>query len=192
MSETDKIFHYFNNEFPFNKEGLLEFIASFEVRRYRKGDLLLKSDQVEKQLRFLDQGFVREFYAGVDGKEMNINFYVKTGFITDFSSFTKDSKTKKYQECLSNVEVRVLPKSQFLEFLEKYQCGKLFLDSIFQRIIEKKEEEEYKHLTKTPEDLYLDLMNTKANWLQKIPQYHIASYLRVTPETLSRIRQRIS
>ena len=55
---------------------------------------------IEKELRFLDQGIIREYYA-TNNKEKNINFYTNSGFITDFSSFTNTSETKKYQECLS-------------------------------------------------------------------------------------------
>ena len=55
-----------------------------------------------------------------------------------------------------------------------------------------KENDEFNHFVNTAEELYLDIMKTKPNWLLHIHQYHIASYLGITPETLSRIRKRIS
>lgn len=190
MSAKDVIFQYFLNEFPFNREGLKEFVDSFERKIFKKGDLILEQGHTESNLRFLHQGTVREFYGG-EGKEFNINFYTNQEFVTDFHSFTKSIPTKKYQQCLTKVEILVLPKQQFLEFLDKYSCGKGFVDEMFQKIIEQKEQEEYNRLTQTPEEMYLCLSKTKPQWLQKVPQYHIASYLRITPETLSRIRQRI-
>ena len=59
-------------------------------------------------------------------------------------------------------------------------------------LLKQKEMLEYNRITKTPDDLYKDLLVYKPHWLQNIPQYHIASYLTITPETLSRIRKRIS
>ncbi|MEQ9166519.1 MAG: Crp/Fnr family transcriptional regulator, partial [Fulvivirga sp.] len=47
------------------------------------------------------------------------------------------------------------------------------------------------HITKSPEQRYLKLLNERADLLQRVPQYHLASYLGVKPESLSRIRKRI-
>lgn len=191
MTETSKLFLFFNNEFPFNKEGLVEFVNTFVIKSYKKGEIILKNGNTENELRFLDHGIIREYYASND-KEKNINFYTDTGFITDFASFTHSTATKKYQECLTNVDLRVLSKEKFLKFTNQYNCGKLFIETIFQRIVVNKETEEFNHFVNTAEELYLNIMKTKPDWLLQIPQYHIASYLGITPETLSRIRKRIS
>lgn len=51
---------------------------------------------------------------------------------------------------------------------------------------------DYNSITKTPDELYKELLIYKQEWLQSIPQYHIASYLNISPETVSDIRKRIS
>ena len=89
------------------------------------------------------------------------------------------------------MELRVLSKEKFLSFTNQYNCGKLFIETIFQRIVIQKETEEFNYFVKTAEELYLDIMKSKPDWLLKIPQYHIASYLGITPETLSRIRKKM-
>jgi CRP-like cAMP-binding protein len=185
MKETDKISLFFSNEFPFNKEGLAEFVNTFVKKSYKKGRIIL-----ENELRFLDKGIIREYYSTKD-KEKNINFYTDPIFITDFSSFTNSTTTKKCQETLTDVDLRALSKEKFLNFTNHYNCGKLFIETIFLRIVVNKENEEFNHFVNTAEELYLDIMKTKPNWLLHIPQYHIASYLGITPETLSRIRKRI-
>ena len=85
MKEKDKLFLFFSNEFPFNKEGLEEFINSFTLKHYTKGHILLKNGKTENELRFLDEGVVREYYSN-ESKEKNINFYLDCEFITDFYS----------------------------------------------------------------------------------------------------------
>ena len=190
MTEADKLSLFFSNEFPFNKEGLEEFVNTFVIKSYKKGEIILENGTTENELRFLDQGIIREYYAA-NNKEKNINFYTNSGFITDFSSFTHSTATRKHQECLTDVDLRILSKEKFLTFTDQYKCGKLFIETIFQRIVVNKESEEFNHFVNTAEELYLDIMKTKPDWLLQIPQYHIASYLGITPETLSRIRKRI-
>ena len=190
MTETDRLSLFFSNEFPFNKEGLEEFVHTFVIKSYKKGEIILENGNTENELRFLDQGIIREFYA-TNGREKNINFYTNASFITDFSSFTHATPSKKYQECLTDVHLRVLSKEKFVTFTNQYNCGKLFIETIFQRIVVNKEIEEFNHFVNTAEELYVDIMKNKPDWLLQIPQYHIASYLGITPETLSRIRKRI-
>jgi CRP-like cAMP-binding protein len=186
----DNLIQFFSNEFPFNTDGLAQFVQSFERITYKKDTLLLEIGEPERFLRFLDEGIVREYYAH-DGKEKNIDFFVQAEFITDFNAFVTEKPSRKYQECLTNVSVRILSKEKFMSFLAQYSCGKLFIDEIFQRIIAKKEKQEFQQFLNTAEENYLELLRHKSAWLQKIPQYHIASYLGITAETLSRIRKRI-
>ncbi len=191
MDEFDEISKFFQTEYPLNQNGLRELLSLFRKFTYRKGTQILQADQEEKQLRFLNKGVIREYYASSE-KETNINFYTKPQFISDLSSFINDTNTKKYQESLTAIEVLVIEKKAFRELLQRYECGKSFIDLSFQKLLKHKELLEFNRITKTPDELYKELFIYKPNWLEKIPQYHIASYLNITPETLSRIRKRIS
>lgn len=191
MYENTRLWTFFESNFPINKEGLEELFLSFKCEKFKKATLILRTCQTENHLRFLNHGVVREYYTSEE-KETNINFYDEGEFISDFLSFCNNIKSKKNQECLTNVEILTLDKSKFHKLLEKYECGKSIVDITFQQLLEKKESFEYNRLTKSPEQLYQQIIDYKPKWLMKIPQYHIASYLGVTPETLSRIRKRIS
>ncbi len=186
----DQLYEFFIREFPFNKEGLQCFIDSFETKTFKKDSFILENGNSERQLRFLDEGIVREFYAH-NGREKNIDFFIEPCFVTDFYSFITDKSSRKNQQCLTNARVRVLSREKFHFFLKEYHCGKLFVEEIFERIIENKEQNALKQFINTPDDNYLDILKNKPLWLQLIPQYHIASYLGIAPETLSRIRKRI-
>ncbi len=190
-TKTIEISKFFETKYPLNKDGLADFFSLFKIEVYKKGSIILKANQEEKTLRFLNSGVIREYYTGPE-KETNINFYTQPQFITDLSCFNDNSKTKKNQECLTKIELLSIDKKAYLELLQKYKCGQSFMDGSFLQLLKNKELLEYNRLTKTANELYLDLLISKPNWLEKIPQYHIASYLNITPETLSRIRKRIS
>lgn len=189
--ELNEISTFFETEYPLNKDGLRKLLSLFKLKNVKKGTQILKAGTEEKALRFLNKGVVREYYATSE-KETNINFYTKPQFITDLSSFNTNSKTKKYQEALSDIELLAIDKNDFRKLLNEYDCGKSFIDLSFQRLLRNKELFEYNRITKSPEELYNELFIYRQSWLEKIPQYHIASYLNITPETLSRIRKRIS
>ncbi|WP_405207228.1 Crp/Fnr family transcriptional regulator [Aquimarina sp. LLG6339-5] len=189
--ELKEISSFFKTEYPLNKDGLRKLLSLFKLEKIKRGTQLLNAGTEEKKLRFLNKGIIREYYA-TSVKEININFYIEPQFITDLTSFNTNSKTKKYQEALSDVELLAIDKSSFRKLLNEYDCGKSFIDLSFQRLLRNKELFEYNRITKSPEELYNELFTYRPNWLEKIPQYHIASYLNITPETLSRIRKRIS
>lgn len=191
MSDLKQITSFFETEYPLNQEGLRELLTLFKKEVIAKDTIILKADSEEKQLRFLNYGVIREYYATTK-KETNINFYTKPQFITDLSSFNNDLKTKKNQESLTEIELLSVDKNAFRALLKKYECGKSFIDLSFQKLLKHKELLEYNRVTKTADELYKELFIYKPDWLEKIPQYHIASYLNISPETLSRIRKRIS
>lgn len=191
MNPHEILFHYFKEMYPANKDGLSNFINAFNVVTLKKNSILLSPHCKDNKLRFLTSGIIREYYAN-DNKEININFYTKPSFITDFSSFDHDQVVNKWQQALTDIEILVLDKSDFNELLIKYPCGKSFLDKIFRDLIDYRELLDFNRLTKSPEDLYQCILNNNKEWLNKIPQYHIASFMGISPETLSRIRHRIS
>lgn len=189
--ELKEISLFFETEYPLNKDGLRKLLSLFKLEKIKKGTQILNAGTKEKKIRFLNKGVVREYYA-TSNKETNINFFAEPQFITDLSSFDANAKTKKYQETLSDVELLVIDKKTFKELLAEYDCGKSFIDLSFQRLLKNKELFEYNRITKSAEELYNELFIYRPNWLEKIPQYHIASYLNITPETLSRIRNSTS
>ena len=77
MIETDKLSLFFSNEFPFNKEGLEEFVHTFVVKSYKKGEVILKNGNSEKELRFLDRGIIREYYASNDREKISIFIQIR-------------------------------------------------------------------------------------------------------------------
>ncbi len=191
MNSRQAMTQFFNTDYPFHQEGLTALIAAFEEKELPKHTLLLEEGGYEDRLRFINHGVVREFYRS-DKKEINIDFYTKPMFITDFSSFMHHTRTKKNQENITPIQYLELGREKFLQLLQQYSCGTSFIDQVFQKILKHKEVFEYNRMTKAPEELYHELQVYKPHWLQQVPQYHIASYLGITPETLSRIRRRIS
>lgn len=76
MEQFTEISKFFKTEFPLNQHGLDELFSLFKVEKHAKGSILLQENSKEKQLRFLNNGIVREYYANKE-REINIYFYTK-------------------------------------------------------------------------------------------------------------------
>lgn len=191
-SDTALLRNYLSKNFPIENPGREEFVNLFEKRTYKKKDLLLTNGKVDKELRFVNKGFIREYFMNPHN-EVNINFYSEGHFSTDFISYHASTPSLKNQECLTEVELLVASKEKCDLLNESnYSEGQLFLETSFKRVLRANEIREFQISTNTPDVLYREIMKKHPKWLLNIPQYHIASYLRITPETLSRIRKRIS
>ena len=81
---------------------------------------------------------------------------------------------------------------RFGELVDRFPCGGDFVERSLRRRLRAKEAFVRDRHTNTPEALYRELRAERPAWLREVPQYHIASYLGVAPETLSRIRRRTS
>ncbi|MGL4993858.1 MAG: Crp/Fnr family transcriptional regulator [Bacteroidales bacterium] len=190
VSQYEVLREYFREYFPLSNDGLDDFISSFDVKCYKRGELLLSPERADSSLRFITNGSIREYYMS-DYKEVNINFFIKPEFITDICSFNSNLKSHKWQEALSDVYILSMDKSRFDVMISKYPCGRLFFESLLQRMMQMREVIEFNRLTKSPEELYKCILENNAEWIHCLPQYHIAMFIGVTPETLSRIRKRI-
>ena len=166
-------------------------LASFPTKTLKKGSIILNPQTVESQVKYLVSGIVREFYV-TDKKELNLDFYEAREFVTDCVSLHNAIQSRKWQECLTEVNIKMIPRAQFDLFLSQHEGVDASFRSAFLGILTQRESREFSRLTKEPEELYKELLETKPSWIQNIPQYHIASYLNISPETLSRIRRRIS
>lgn len=182
---------FFETHFPFNKMGLDELINSFQDVHFPKGKIILQPNRIENELTFISSGIIREYYS-TDSKEININFYSEMEFSSDLYSFYTRTKTKKWQECITDISAKSLTYENFGSLLEKFGCGKDIVAKSMEKLIKRKEKLEFIRTTKNTEELYKEILIKKPNWLKHIPQYQLASFLNVTPETLSRIRNRIS
>ena len=145
--------------------------------------------EVSQKLLFIEKGVFR-YYLLHDGKDYSKDFAIDcyNPFCTGYSSFI-------YQEP-SLINIEALEESVVLEWNVKY-INKLFrtypwilfakkmADSLYRR----KEKREVSFLKDSAETRYNELLNEYPELIQRVPQYHIASYLGIAPESLSRIRR---
>ena len=119
-------------------------------------------------------------------------FFFDNDFISSYTSFLTNEKSKAYIQALENTSITLIHKDKLSQLYQKnskfQQLGRMFTEHLFMLVSEKYED----LLLKSPEERYLNLIENRSNVIQNIPQYMIASYLGITPEALSRIRKRLT
>ncbi len=160
------------------------------IERYTKGTLLLAEGQMARESWLVIQGCVRVFRK-VDGTDRTVAFY------TEFHpaippTYGTDTPSPVAFECLEDVLASANTREEEERGLAEYPAFESVCRVLGEALMTRLQETHVDVLTRTPEQRYLDLVARRPDLLQRVPQYHIASFLGIQPETLSRIRRRIT
>lgn len=160
-------------------------------RKLKKGEVLLKENQVCNEIYFIKKGILRSYFFNHQGDEITNCFAFENEFMASFSSFITQKAAEENIQALVDTELQIISR----ESLEKlYKLG-----IHWQEIGRKLTEIEYVTLQKrmisfqklSGSQRYEELYKNHQKYLQLIPLQYLASYLGVTPRHLSRIRKAI-
>lgn len=174
-----------------NEEEAKAVTECIPIKTFEKGHILLREGQVSNESYFNIQGLVRKYYL-VDGEEKTTEFYVEKDAISSLQSYNLKVPSNHYLECIEDCRLAILSRDKEQELFERV--------AEFESICRVSVEEELgayqdklaQFMISSPEKRYLDFMENRPDLLQRVPQYYLASYLGVKPESLSRIRKRIA
>jgi CRP-like cAMP-binding protein len=174
-------------EKSFAEKLILSFNEIGEQKILSKGDLLLKEGDIEKNLYLVQTGAIRVFYLS-EFEEQTIRFGYKGSLINSLSSFIRAAPSEFYIEAIRKSVIKIISKDNLLKLVHENeeslrQYIKLLEISITQQI-----DREIDLLISSPSERLKRVLERSPNLFQEIPLKYIASYLRMTPETLSRIR----
>lgn len=175
----------------FSENDLAAFLSGIKTRDFSAGDLILSPGQLENYLSFVNTGIVR-YYVLTNDKEVTFDFAFKNTFYCAYDSFYRRTKTEVYVEALTNCSLYSISYVDLQQLYEKCETAKKIGRTATEYLLDRKVKRELDLLTKTPQGRYEKLLSEQPKYIQEIPLKYLASYLGVVPETLSRIRKRIS
>ena len=170
-------------------EGMEELISKFKQKTLKKGELLLLQGQVCKKIYFVTKGCLRLYYIAND-VEITVWFSFENNSAIELSSFLSGEPSDYFIEAIEESEILSLHKSELTSLYKKHpemeKIIRAFWEDVILNLLKR-----FTALQKdSAEKRYLDLMN-QPNYLQRVPQKYLASYIGVTPTSLSRIRRNI-
>ncbi|REG87885.1 Crp/Fnr family transcriptional regulator [Winogradskyella sediminis] len=153
----------------------------------RKEYLKVKGS-IDTNLYFVVSGSLR-IYVLEEFEENIIRFAYKNNFIASLDSFISEKPSDLYIQAIKKTELKVIKKSTFMNFVESSKEHTKIWQLILGDLIFQQMERERDILTSSPLERYKRVLARSPQLFQEIPSKYIASYLRMTPETLSRIKK---
>ncbi len=205
----DAIFHFGITTFPlkliFKMEQLLSNISTYyqiskaaeeklvdalERKIIAKNELLLTEGQVCRHLYFLEKGALRGYY-NVDGKEITHWFGFENDFVTSFFSFTTGKPSVENIQLLEGSILWCISKNKLTNLFNEYHEIERLVRIAYEKYYIRLEERFVNAHFKTAKELYENLVQETPHIIEKVSLGYIASYLGISQETLSRIRNQL-
>ena len=161
----------------------------FEAKKLRRNQFLLNEGDVCTHIGFVNSGCLREYTIDNKGTEHIVQFAIEDWWVSDLNSFLSGKPAEYNVDALQDSEVLLLEKSARDVMLDK--CPKM--ERFFRLLIEANHVATHQRiadsLSASAEERYLKFIKTYPKLFETVPQNQIASYLGITPQSLSRIRK---
>ena len=164
----------------------------FKPKKLRKKQFLLHEGEVCKNIGFVNSGCLREYTIDNKGSEHIIQFAIEDWWISDPNSFLSGFPSTYNIDALEDSEVLLLEKSEREKLLDSCPKMERFFRILTEANFVATQRRISDSLSTTAEERYLKFVKTYPKLIEQVSQNHIASYLGITPQSLSRIRKELT
>jgi CRP-like cAMP-binding protein len=160
----------------------------FIPKKLRKRQYLLQEGDVCRYTAFVEKGMLRMFSVDEKGNEPILQFSFEGWWLADLYSFLTDEPSNYNIEAIEECELLLITKPSWEILLEKVPAFERYFRILIQNSLIATQRRLMSSISETAEEKYTKLINNFPGCMQRVPQHMIASYLGITPETLSRVR----
>lgn len=160
----------------------------WEERSFNRNEMLIQPGMVENNIYIIMSGAIRAFYVS-EFEEHTIRLAYQGSIFTALDSFISGKPTELYLQCIRESTARAIKKSAFMNFIHASSNRMMAYQKLLEEFVLQQMEREIDILTYSPTERYNRVLARSPRLFQEIPSKYIASYLRMTPETLSRLKK---
>jgi CRP-like cAMP-binding protein len=157
-----------------------------------KGRIILSAGQSVPYQYYVYSGCLRTYYLDNSGKEHTIQFAIKDWWISDYTAFFTGGQSILYIECIQEAEIYQISKVSMENLYKEVPVIETFFRVKMERFFASFQKRILSDLAMSAKDKYNRFIRTYPQIEQIIKNYHLASYLGITTESLSRIRKELS
>ncbi len=174
------------------KNEVTQCSSFYETKSVAKNEFLLKDGEVCNATYFVEKGLLRMYSIDKNGKEHIIQFAPEKWLISDRSSLYFNEKSNYYIEAVEESEILLLKNDFFKNMGLHFPKTAEKNDLLLQKHIRNLQNRVNSLLAETAEERYMNFIKMYPDILLRVPQWMVASYLGITPESLSRVRKELA
>jgi CRP-like cAMP-binding protein len=183
-----KLENFIKSVTELSDNALEEMLDSFKKVDYPKGTQLLDRGKTCQKLFYLEKGLARSYYYNEKGKDITVWFFTDNNIMVSAESFFQQKSSLYDMELLEDSNLYYITFDQLQSLFNKYHCierfGRLLAIKLLTQVVDKLNAVQFQ----TAKERYQFLIQKYPDIAYRAPLGHIASYLGITQETLSRIR----
>lgn len=187
-----KLIKYLSSNLDIKEDEVLSIIEDYPIKKVEKDDFLLRENEYCKHTFFVEQGLLRQYSIDNKGKEHTISFAPENWFVSDRESIYFDQSSPYYIQALENSEIVMIDKGFIKMLSEKIPSFTSFNNRLLHNHIRQLQNRINLLLSASAEERYLEFVEMYPDILLRVPQTMVASYLGITPESLSRVRKELA
>ncbi len=172
-------------------DELEKAVRIFRPMQLNKNSFFVMAGDVPDNVGFLLSGILRFFYVDEDGKEYTKSFCEENNVVAALSALLLNEPARYFIQALESSSLLVAPYTAYQELLAGHRCWQILDHKFTQALFIKKEKREAELLLDDAETRYLSFLAEFPELNKRLKQHYIASYLGITPVTLSRIRSKL-
>jgi CRP-like cAMP-binding protein len=172
-------------------EEFEEIKKFFNTTEVIKKENLLVEGQICRHNYFVLNGLLRKFYINEKGVEQTTEFAIETWWLTDNFAYENQVPTEFYIQAVEKSTILYITQEQQEKLLEEFPAMERYFRFIYQRAYAAAQKRIKFLFSLSKEEFYFQAVKNHPHFVQRVPQYLIASYLGFTPEYLSEIRKKI-
>ena len=177
---------------PFTDEEFDELCSMVKITHLKKHDFLFQEGEIDRYLAYVNKGCVRYFMVDVNADEHTIYFAMENWWIGDMQSFFSETPSPYTMQALEDSEIFAFSREHFQHAIDNIKPFGVFFKTVVPRSYAAMQQRFTRTLADSAEERYLALLKKQPQIFQRVPQYLIASYLGIKPQSLSRIRKKLS
>lgn len=183
---------YLEARASFTEEEMGFVESMFAPKTLRAGDFLQRAGSVAKFTAFVAKGCLRSYVIDDKGKEHIIKFAPETWWLADVISMTAQTPSQYFIDAIENSEVLLIEPSAHDHLVETIPGFAEAFHKSLQKHAAAKDARIVSSMSASARERYLEFLKTYPSIVARVPQWMIASYLGVSPETVSRIRKKLA
>jgi CRP-like cAMP-binding protein len=171
----------------------IKFLSKYWKREvFKKGSLIFDSEKKVSDQYYVLKGCLRAFFIDKEGKEHTIQFAINDWWITDYMSYFLGEKSVLTIEVIEDSILLRISRDDFEKIFDKIPAIERFIRKKLERFVAKSQKRTLLNLSQTAKERYMNFLEVYPEIEQHVKNHHIASYLGIATQSLSRIRKEIS